>query len=180
MSLIALTAAVLLSGQTSVPAPHYAEADVARLEGCVFGGDDMGKCGDFSDEVRALEACAARADLSGGGEGFLDAWAECELVLPCNWEKPEPDQADLVLRNCSARGVAVRKVIAARWLDQLDARLSPDDRTLLAQVEKAMLEGLELPASSDDPLRASANWSGSWSSYLQFLRAVQLTGKATL
>jgi hypothetical protein len=180
MSLIALTAAALLFGQTSVPAPQYAEADVARLEGCVFGGADMAKCGDFSEDVQALETCAARADLSGGGEGFLDAWSECDFVLPCAREKPEPDQADLVLRNCSARSVAARKVISARWLDQLDARLSPDDRTLLAQVEKTMLEGLELPTSSDDPLRASAHWSGSWSSYLQFLRVVQLTGKPGL
>ena len=58
MSLIALTAAVLLASQTFAPAPRYAEADVARLEGCVFDGDDMARCGDFSEDVQALETCA--------------------------------------------------------------------------------------------------------------------------
>lgn len=178
MSLIAVTAAFLLSAQTFVPAPLYDETVVARLEGCVYGGDDMSKCGDFSGDVEALETCAARADLSGGPEGFVDRWSECDVALPCQWEKPEPDQTALVLRNCSARGVAASKVIAARWLAGLDSRLSAEDRALLAQVEKRMMEGLEPPAASDDPLRTSARWSGSWASYLQFLRVVQLTGKA--
>lgn len=180
MSLIAATAAVLLSAQTFVPAPRYEEAEVARLEGCVYGGDDMSKCGDFSGEVAALETCAARADLSGGPEGFVDRWSECDVALPCQWEKPEPDQTTLVLRNCSARGVAASKVIAARWLAGIAGRLSAEDRALLTQLEKRMIEDLESPAASDDPLRASARWLGTWTSYLRFLRVVQLTGKAAL
>ena len=180
MSLIALTAAVLLASQTFAPAPRYAEADVARLEGCVLDGDDMARCGDFSEDVQALEICAARADLSGGPESFVEKWSECDTALPCQWEKPEPDQTTLMLRNCSARGVAASRVITARWLAQLDGQLSPEDRALLAQVEKTTMDGLELPAASDDPLRASAHWSGSWASYLQFLRIAQLTGKAGL
>ncbi|MDP3658143.1 MAG: hypothetical protein Q8R45_14415 [Brevundimonas sp.] len=178
MSLIAVTAAVLLTAQTFVPAPPYDEAEVGRLESCVYGGADMSKCGDFSDDVEALETCAARADLSGGPEGFLDQWSECDVALPCEWEKPEPGQTALVLRNCSARGVAASKVIAARWLAEIDGRLSAEDRALLAQMEKRMIEGLEAPTASDDPLRASARWLGTWTAYLRFLRVVQLSGKA--
>lgn len=177
MSLIAVTAAILLSAQTEVPAPRYEEAEVARLESCVFSGDNMTKCGDFAGDVEALATCAARVDLSGGPEGFVDRWRECDGALPCKWEKPEPGQTVLVLRNCSARGVAASKVIAARWLAEIDGRLSEADRALLAQIEKRMMEGLEPPATSEDPLRASARWSGSWASYLQFLRIVQLVGK---
>lgn len=177
MSLTALTAAVLLSSQTFVPAPQYEEADVARLEACVFANGDVAKCGDFSEDVGALETCAARADLSGGEVEFFESWSECDLALPCMWEKPEPDQTALMLRNCAARGVAASKLIAARWLAELDARLTPEDRALLTQVEKSMLDGLEVPAASDDPMAASARWSGSWTSYLQFLRIAQLTSK---
>lgn len=177
MSLIALAAAALLSSQTFVPAPRYDEAEVARLEGCVFGSENMAKCGDFSEDVEALETCTARADLSGGVEAFVDRWFECDVALPCRWEKAEPDQAVLVQRNCSARGVAASKVLGARWLAQLDARLSPEDSALLAQGKKMMVEGLELPAASDDPLGASARWWGAWASYLQVLRILQLTGK---
>lgn len=180
MSLIAVTAVVLLSTQTFVPAPRYEEAEVARLESCVFSGDEMSRCGDFSSDVEALETCAARADLSRGPEAFVDRWSECEAALPCQWEKPEPGQTALMLRNCSARGVAASKVIAARWLAEIDGRLSAEDRVLLAQVKKRMMEGLESPAASEDPLGTSGYWVGTWTSYLQFLRMVQLTGKAAL
>ncbi|MDP1913023.1 hypothetical protein [Brevundimonas sp.] len=180
MSLIALAATALLSVQTTIPAPRYSESDVVRLERCVLGGDDMATCGDFSVEVEALTTCASQADLSGGPEAFVEAWNRCDdHALPCWWEKPEPGQSALVVRNCSARGVATRKIIAARWLDQLDRQLTPADRALLLQVEKRMLEGLEMPADSDDPLRASGRWSGTWASYLQFLRIAQLSGKVT-
>ena len=178
MSLVVLAAAVLLSSQVTVPAPRYAEADVVRLEGCVLGGDDMMRCGDFSVEVEALESCASQSDLTGGPEAFVEDWSKCDdALLPCWWEKPEPGQTALVLRNCSARGVAARKAIAARWLTQLNGQLTPADRVLLEQLEKRMFEGLEMPAGSEDPLRASARWSGTWASYLQFLRIVQLSGK---
>lgn len=179
MSLIALSAAAVLFGQTSVPAPQYTETEVARLEDCVFGGEDMAKCGDFSRDVDALETCAGRADLGGGEEKFLDAWSECDFAMPCMLEKPGPDDdVSLVLRNCSARGVAASKLIAARWVAEFEPRMTPDDRTLLEQVRKRMEEGLEMPTASGDPLVASARWSGAWQSYLMFLRVVQLTGKA--
>ena len=174
MSVIALTAAVLLASQTSIPAPRYGEADVVRLESCVFGGDDMAKCGDFSAEVDALQTCAAAANLGEGPEGFADQWSKCDFVLPCQLEKPEPDQTTMALRNCSARGVAASKILAGRWITELSPRL----QALLDEERKGMLADLEMPAGSDEPLRASAHWSGSWTAYLQFLRFVQLTSKA--
>ena len=177
MSLIAV-AAVLLFAQTEAPAPTYREADVARLERCVYGGADVARCGSFSEDVRVLEACTGRADLAGGVEGFGEAWWTCDSALPCHLEKPQPDQGTLVLRNCAARDVAARKLIAARWLAQLEARLTPEDRALLAQLEKILLAGPEAPAAGDDPLQASAYWSVGWSSYLMFLRLAQITGKA--
>lgn len=181
MSLIALTAAAVLFGQTPAPAPQYTETGVARLEGCVYGGEDMAKCGDFSRDVEALESCAERADFSGGEAKFLETWSECEFAVPCMSEKPGPDaDVGLVLRNCSARGVAASKVIAERWVADLEARMTPEERALLERIKKTMLENLEMPADSDDPLVASAHWSGSWKSYLQFLRVVQLTGKTDL
>ena len=138
----------------------------------------MARCGDFSVEVEALEVCTSQANLSGGPEAFFEAWQKCDdFILPCWWEKPEPGQSALVLRNCSARGVAARKVIGARWLSQLARQLTPADQVLLEQVEKRAFEGLEMPERSDDPLRASARWAGTWGSYLLFLRTVQLSGK---
>lgn len=180
MSLIAFTAAALLSAQTPAAAPRLDAGGVARLERCVFDGEDMSNCGDFSSDVEALEACVSRTNLSGGAEAFVAEWAECDGALTCMREKPQPDQISLHLRNCSARGVAASKTIAARWRTQLDGRLTPEERALMAQVRKTSMEGLELPAASDDPLRASGRWSGAWTAYLQFLRIVQLTGKAGL
>jgi len=180
MSLIAFSAAALLFAQTPGPAPRLDEGGVARLERCVFNGENMSSCGDLSSDVQALEACVSRANLSGGPEAFVAEWAECDGARTCMWEKPQPDQVSLHLRSCSARGVAASKIIAARWQTQLDGRLTPEERALLAQVKKTFMEGLELPAASDDPLGASGRWSGRWTAYLQFLRVVQLTGKAGL
>lgn len=180
MPLIAFAAAALLSTQTPGLAPRFEEAGVARLERCVFDGEDMSSCGDFSSDVQALEACAARTNLGAGPEAFVEEWADCGVVLTCMREKPQPDQVALHLRNCSARGVAASTIIAARWQAQLDGRLTPEERALLAQVRKSIMEGLELPAASGDPLGASGRWSGAWTSYLQFLQIVQLTGKAGL
>jgi hypothetical protein len=96
-------------------------------------------------------------------------------------EKPGPnDDVPLVLRNCSARGVAAARIIAGRWVAEFEPRMTPDERALLVQIRKRIGEGLEIPTASDDPLMASARWSGTWTSYLMFLRIVQLTGKAAL
>lgn len=179
MSLIALATTVVLSSQASVPAPSYLEADVVRLENCVFDGVEMGRCGDFSVDVEALETCTSRTDLSGGPEAFVEAWHRCDDMLPCLWEKPQPGQTALVLRNCSARGVAARKVIAARWMSRLARQLAPADRALLEQMEKQAFEGVEAPPGSDDPLLASGRWVGTWGSYLMFLRVVLLSGKVS-
>ena len=178
MSLIALTAAFVLASQDFVPAPTYHEADVARLESCVFGGTNVAACGNFSEDVRVLEACAARANLAGGPEGFADAWFECDSVLPCNWEKPQRDQGMLVVRNCSARGVAASMIIATRWRAQLDAQMPAEDRALLAQMEKMILDRIEEPGASDAPMDVRSRSSARWRTYLMLLRIVQLTGKA--
>ncbi|WP_291836696.1 hypothetical protein [Brevundimonas sp.] len=179
MLLFVFVASLALTPQTQ-EAPNFEEADVSRLETCVFGGDDMSKCGDFAVEVAALEQCAARTNLDDGPESFVEQWVECEGVLPCILQKPRPGQSRLALRNCSARGVASRKIIAHRWWPAIDARLGEADRQVLVQVQKAYLDQLEIPSESDDPLRASARQAGSWDSWLRFLRLAQITGKPTV
>ncbi len=179
MLLFAFIASLALTPQTIEDMPNLEEADVVRLETCVFGGADMSSCGDFTIDVGALERCAARANLNAGPEAFVTQWGECEGELPCIAQKPRPGQSMLALRNCSARGVAARKIIADRWLLALDARLGAADRELLVQAQKTYLDQLEIPSESDDPLQASAHQSGEWNSWLRFLRVVQITGKPT-
>jgi hypothetical protein len=176
MSLIAV-AAVLLFAQTEVPAPTYREADLTRLEGCVFGRGSVTDCGDFSADVEVLESCLTRTSLAGGEEVFVDAWRECHDG-PCEFEKAQPGQFGLHMRNCSARRVAASKIIAARWRAQFVAGLSAEDRTRQAQADKAFWELLESRAVSEDPADVNATWASALRYYLMALRIEHLTGKA--
>jgi hypothetical protein len=174
--LIALLFA-LLPMQEPGTAPRFEEAEVVRLEACVYGTGAVESCGDFREEAATMEACAARATLEGGAEGFLNDWRKCEEENPCFYMKPQPGQTGLMLRHCSARSVAVAKIISARWAPGVEASLSEPEWQMLNDVRKRAFDQLELPAESNDPMRASAWQTATWNSWLKWLRIAQLGGK---
>jgi hypothetical protein len=176
--MIGFLAALSLSVAAQDPIPMALTlAEVEALEQCIGAARDPIDCGirdDVAERVACVEALPALEPTN--TEKWVDGWRACEDDLACRWWEPASGtDTVLLLRACSAREWGILKSVTAEWLARIDPYITPDQRSELANLERAMVDSLEAQGSAPLTLDAGS-WGaftgarvGAWGSYYQGL-----------